>query len=1032
MRFRCRTRVLLWACLTGFASGALGAQLEVAEGVVDIDARLSAFEPGDRVLAAGGSRGLTLRELLELRLAHEYVAPARLVVRRREARFTLDIAAQSSWGIHPAVALEQTRPSRTPDPRLAALRAEERGRDAQARWDGAAAEAAWREAHSWRQREDPTSIASVKARLGWAEAALLRRDLATAATEFTTVDAELQRRWPTAPLRHRALLGLAQVAIEKRDFGSAESLLQALDRLAATVPAAPLDEIERWRISGRYRFFRDDFIGARALYDRALARAQELQPDSTTIALLESHIGVNEWRQGDLDAAERRYSRSLELGQRLAPGSVLVAGCLMNLGTVHHLRRDFAAAERSYQRAVDIFESVSPSSPETLRALTNLALAQGLGGRPRNAIVTLEKVLEVQRSRSPTSLDVAYTHHGIGLNQARLRDWPGAAESFSKALAIREANGWLGIGLANSLTSRAEARMALSDPTGAATDLTRALAIYDRLAPESHARAECLHRLGVLARARGDDAAALDLFRRAIDVLDAQQSHLGGSDETRSSYSAYYSPYYKAYLELLLRRQRGPEALETLERYRGRVLRAALAGDGGDAYARLPQELRDQWQALRTSADRVLRGLQSLERPVEQAAEVSRRLAELEEIRAQQDVIAARIREHAPQIAEVNQTRAATLAQMRASLPRDTALLSFAVLDDALIVFVVSPNDGSRPLVVERVPITAADLRGRIDRLMFLLSTPSEAPDARRALETGARDLYSLTVGPVAPHLARYRHWIVVPDGPLHRLPLGVLVEDREGTARYLIESRTLTTVVSATVFGQLQGRERARTQRPGLVAFGDPQPNAAARTGGASRGDPWAAEWAQPLPWARQEVEQIARLMGPAAEVYLGPAATEAKVREVAARAPALHFASHGVLDERTPLESFLLLSGPKPGAGTADDGRLSAREVLELPPLSAALVTLSACNTSSSADNDGEGLMGLTRAFQANGAHAVIASVWKVSDRSTAELMVDFYRYWPKMPADEALARAQRARVDRHPFYWAAFQVSGARHSR
>lgn len=1020
------------ALMTGVAPAA---QIRIGDTAVIIDEPLSAFEDGDRIVAGPAGAIQSIRDFLELRARREFVEPTRLTVERRGARIGVEIPASAHWGLHPPVALEsRVIRTRAPDPLLTTLSAEERGHAALWRWDGVGAELAWREAIELREHADDSAITTWKARLGLGEAALLRRDLAAADAHFAAVDTALARGWPRAPLRFRALVHRVTICIEKRDFAGAESRLADVDALARTVKPPVLAETEWLRVSGRYQFFRDNFPAALERYEKSLELARSVVPGSAVDALVDANVGVVLWRQGDLAAAERRYSQALEIVQREAPGTVLVAGILMNLGTVHHLRRDFAAAERNYRRALDIFEATSKTSPETLRALTNLALALGLGGKPRDAIATLERVLAAQLETNPGSLDTAYTWNALGLNYGRTGDWARAETNYSRAIAIREERGLLGVGLANTLTSRGDARITLGDAAGARTDLTRALAIFDVLAPGSQARAECLHRLGTLSRQQGDVPGAMEFFRRAIDVLDRQQSHLGGSDEARSSWSAFYSSYYKDYVELLLRERRAPEAFETLERYRGRVLRAALAGGVTDAM--LPAELRGERDTLRASIETSLRKLQSIEKPAEESARVSALLKELEDLRTRQDALGARIRELAPRVAELDQVQAANVSQVRASMTRDSALVSYAVLPDAVQIFVVTPGNGGR-VFTARTELPAAELRERVDRLAFLLSTPSEASDARAALDRGAHDLYRLLVAPVASQLGRYPRWIVVPDGALHRLPFGALIErpaaEKGGRPRYVVESHVLTTVVSATVFGQMQRREADRTWRRGIAAFGDPQLSANARlTTSTARGDGLRDELSRPLPWARQEVEEIGRLIGPGAEVYVGTAATEARVREAALRAPALHFASHGVLDEQSPLDSFLLLAGPIAGAGRDNDGRLSAREVFDLPPLAAALVTLSACSTSASADNDGEGLLGLTRAFQANGATAVVSSLWKVSDRSTAELMLEFYRHWPAVSVDEALAKAQRKYVSRHPFYWAAFEVSGARGAR
>ena len=99
----------------------------------------------------------------------------------------------------------------------------------------------------------------------------------------------------------------------------------------------------------------------------------------------------------------------------------------------------------------------------------------------------------------------------------------------------------------------------------------------------------------------------------------------------------------------------------------------------------------------------------------------------------------------------------------------------------------------------------------------------------------------------------------------------------------------------------------------------------------------------------------------------------------------------------------------------------------------LAAGLVTLSACETGLGRLENGEGVVGTTRAFMAAGAQSVLVSLWPVNDRSTAELMALFYRRVLRGRAARgmALAAAKRAliasRATRAPFYWAPFVLVG-----
>jgi CHAT domain-containing protein len=141
------------------------------------------------------------------------------------------------------------------------------------------------------------------------------------------------------------------------------------------------------------------------------------------------------------------------------------------------------------------------------------------------------------------------------------------------------------------------------------------------------------------------------------------------------------------------------------------------------------------------------------------------------------------------------------------------------------------------------------------------------------------------------------------------------------------------------------------------------------------------------------------------------------------------VHFATHGLLDARSPLDSALVMAAPE-RAQSADDGLLRAWEVRDRLHLDADLVALSACDSGLGREATAEGLIGLARAFQHAGARSVLASLWAISDRSTARFMESFYtRLRAGDARDRALQEAQVAsrREGAHPYHWAAFQLSG-----
>ena len=164
----------------------------------------------------------------------------------------------------------------------------------------------------------------------------------------------------------------------------------------------------------------------------------------------------------------------------------------------------------------------------------------------------------------------------------------------------------------------------------------------------------------------------------------------------------------------------------------------------------------------------------------------------------------------------------------------------------------------------------------------------------------------------------------------------------------------------------------------------------------------------------------------GDSAHSYLGADASEAQAKRLCGQASLLHFACHGLLDNDDPLASGLALT---PGGG--EDGLLQAWEIFEQVRLKADLVVLSACETGLGTTTRNEGVLGLTRALEYAGAHAVLASLWSIEDESTATLMTDFYANLKKQSKDVAWEEAtQKLRQNpkyRHPYYWAPFILIG-----
>jgi CHAT domain-containing protein len=329
--------------------------------------------------------------------------------------------------------------------------------------------------------------------------------------------------------------------------------------------------------------------------------------------------------------------------------------------------------------------------------------------------------------------------------------------------------------------------------------------------------------------------------------------------------------------------------------------------------------------------------------------------------------------------------------------------------------------------------------------------------------------IYKAAVEPAASIFADKR-LLVVADGALNYIPFEALATSSASAdyvaAPYLVKSNEIVYAPSASVIGAIRQQSKPVTGKQMLV-IADPVFNSNdARARGATaapgtgalrglgiesaitdvtgQGAVATAESAkmQGLPLARlsgtrTEAEQIAMLgktSGAATETWLDLDASEENLetRDVA-NYRVVHIATHGLLDAERPQFTGLVLSlvGNK-----TEDGFLRTDEVFNLR-LSSPLVMLSACETGLGKEKRGEGVMGLTRAFMYAGAPTVGVSLWSVADKSTAELMTDFYRRYlgaKPMAPSAAMREAQLAMIAGKkysaPFYWAPFVLVGDWH--
>lgn len=730
-----------------------------------------------------------------------------------------------------------------------------------------------------------------------------------------------------------------------------------------------------------------------------------------------SNLGLCYQILGNYAAALQAFSHCLELAEASGKRNELGAP-LNNIGELYR-------AQGAPLRALDYYRRAYAADAETgekdgmAEALVNEGSLLLDLGRLQEARAALGRALALGEEIHSPSV-IAEASAGVAEVHWRLGDRPRALELLDHCLETAEATEEVSQAvrtrrqIASLQLEAGRAALAL-DLAGRAADMARRYELRGELWP-------ALLVVGRADRALGQADAAETALREAVEVVEELRAHAVGPDADRAAFLIPHAAPYQELLSLLADRGRSWDALAVAERSKGRVLLDVLAGGRMAIGAALREDEKAEERRLEADLLTVNSELRALlVSPKHDAARAARLEAQrAERRRALEDF---RTREFAAH-PELRVLRGESLPLERDDVRRllavgPTVLLEYALTDRHAYLFVLTAGSSSEPLLaVHRLDLPS----GELGRLAGDLRERCAARDLDFA--AGSARLHRALLAPAADVLRRARQLVIVPDGRLWELPFQAL---RPEGGRYLIEDMTVSYAPSLSVLRDMRAHRPATARGSGLLAVGNPDLGS---DGKRRAGSVLASEALPPLPETESQVREIARLYdAPAAAVRVGAEARESRVKAEASRYRILHFATHGVLDNTSPLYSQLVLAAPK--EGEREDGLLEAREILDMN-LNADLAVLSACETGRGQAGAGEGLIGMTWAFFVAGCPATVASQWKVDAASTSRLMLAFHRGLRegRAPA-EALrlaALSQLARPDqRHPFHWAAFVAVG-----
>jgi len=737
--------------------------------------------------------------------------------------------------------------------------------------------------------------------------------------------------------------------------------------------------------------------------------------DQTAQAMAGGAIGTIYFEMGDQSLALPYCEKAAKLFERNGKLWGAAEG-RVQMGRMHHALGEDQQAIEHFTAALAAFKSLQMPQLESL-TLRDLGLVYDSMGDTNKALASYQRAAQLRRS-DEDQREAAYLLCYIGHVYEELKDPNRALRYYRDALPLSERS---------------------SDPVSKAM-------IHNHLAH--------------LYRDRGDLANAKQEAEAALGIIESQRANVLSQD-LRTSYFATVRSTYEFYIDILMQmHRRNPsagfdkEAFGVSEKARARsflelLSEARTRGHDGVDPALLDKE-RELSDAINTTAQRQVQFL------------MDKRIAESDQLCKELDGLVAELAQTRDKIRQAN-PRAVNVPELlsldevqRRLLDEDTVLLEYVLGDERSYVWVVTRNSLLSYELAPRKEIekAASKLHELIASRQIIYGESVTARAERQAkadLEMPTQtDLVSkLILGPLAGKLEKKR-LLVVADGALQYVPFQMLTTP--DTGGYLLQKYEIVNLPSASTLALLQSVAANRKPASKSVAvLADPvfeidDPRIALNIKGVRPQRVNDVHVASRDAGVSPDGVQIPRLIASGAEAdgiiaaapwYSGFKAVGFDAnREIVfgsqlANYRIIHFATHGLINSERPELSGIVLS-MFDSEGRPQNGFLRLHDIYNLH-LPADLIVLSACSTGLGKDVRGEGLIGLTRGFMYAGASGVIASLWKVDDDATAELMKHFYEalFQKGMTPAAALRYAQLTLAQnkrwQSPYYWAGFVIQG-----
>jgi CHAT domain-containing protein/Tfp pilus assembly protein PilF len=900
----------------------------------------------------------------------------------------------------------------------------------------------------WRTEKDKTGEAKT---LGNLAILYLKANDYLNARDYFTQALNLSRERRDVPTELTSLAYLGDVNRNLGDLEKALESYQAVQTKAHELGARPLELAMLNNIGSVYQFTGQLKL-AIDYHTKALNLSLDLKNERSAASAYH-HLAILNQDSSELQKALDFNEKSLEIYRKLnyLPG---IAEGLNNTGIVYQELGDLEKALEYFNQAFALFEKLDHTRGKA-NMLNSFGTIYESRGNFNQAIESYERALPLwQKARDLSGEAVTLRNLGavysLDLNQQEK-----ALTYFQKALTLsREAK---------DLDSEAGALHRIGTAYYYANELDKSL---EYLNQALEIKQKIQDRIGegdiryTISRAeikRENYQSALVHAERTINIVEEIRSKVRGQ-KLRATFFALIQKYYWNYIDILmLLHQKNPnedwlaKAFEANERARARGLLELLSEANVNIKEGVDENLleteRDLQHRISIRTDARIR-LLNRKHTAEEEEKINR---EIKDLTDELEKVESQIRTASPRYAALTQPQPITLAEIQKKvLDAETILLEYTLGVERSYLWVVTQNS----IHSYQLP-KAAEIKESAESLLKIISTrPTDATNLQ--YQSAARKLSEILLKPAAKHLSKNKRLLIVGDGILQNIPFAALTNPADGQTPLVIDHE-IVSLPSASTLAALRDEKRVRPAfTKEIMVVADPvfeltdlrlKQSSETKTAVSPKSKDRVLEGflktlgdsttgsIQPLPrlfYTRREAQAIAALVPKnQSDVYLDFDANFANATNSnAGQYRFIHFATHGLLNNQQPELTGILFSMLDEKGNPQPKSLLRLGEVYNLK-MPAELVVLSGCQTAIGKELKGEGLIGLTRGFMYAGSPRVAASLWKIDDAMTAEMMKYFYEAMlvKKLPPAAALREAQKQMIRQKtaPFYWAAFIMQG-----